>query len=103
MPDEALDQVSLARTSNPNSPMAILIEAHILMHTGRPEQARQGLTAFLRVDPRGPRSAAVIHWFAVSYYYERNYQMSVEASRRWLARYPGVPDSYRGSRQHWVS
>lgn len=93
--DEALDQVSLARASNRNSPIAILIEAHILMHTGQPEQARQGLTAFLRVDPRGPLSASAIHWFAISYYYERDYQNSVEASRRLVARYPDVPNSYR--------
>ena len=66
--DEARDQVALARASNPNSPLAILIEAQVLLHTGEPVQARQGLTACLRVDPRGPDSFGVMRVFAMSYY-----------------------------------
>jgi adenylate cyclase len=93
--DEAHDQVSLARATNPNSPLAILVEAHILMHTGQPVQARQGLMAFLRIEPRGPHHASAMHWLAVSYYYERDYARSVAASRRVVARYPDVPNSYR--------
>ncbi|HME27124.1 MAG TPA: adenylate/guanylate cyclase domain-containing protein [Acetobacteraceae bacterium] len=93
--DEARDQVSMARASNPNSHMAILIEAHILIHTGQFVPARQGLTAYLRADPRGPHNASAMHWFAVSYYYERDYAKSVEAARRALARYPDVPNNYR--------
>ena len=93
--EEAYDQVLLARTSSPNSPLAILFEAHILMHTGQPVQARQRLAVFLRVNPRGPHSAFAMHWFAVSYYYECDYARSVEAQRRVVARYPDVPNSYR--------
>jgi tetratricopeptide (TPR) repeat protein len=93
--DEAYDQVLLARASNPNSPMAILIEAHVLNYTGRPVQARQGLTAYLRADPRGPHSAQAMHQFAISYYYERDYAKSVEALRRVMARYPDAPNNYR--------
>jgi adenylate cyclase len=36
-----------------------------------------------------------MHWLAVSYYYERDYIRSVETSRRVVARYPDVPNSYR--------
>jgi adenylate cyclase len=93
--EEARDQVLMARASNPNSPLAILLEAHILIHTGEPALARQGLAAFLRVDPRGPHSVSAMHWFAVSYYYERDYARSVEASRRVVARSPDVSNSYR--------
>jgi hypothetical protein len=101
--EEARDQVLLARGSNPNSPLAILIEAHILVHTGQPVQARQGLAAFLRVDPRGPYSGMAMHWFAISYYYERDYARSVEASRRFVARYRMFRTAIGGSRRRWAS
>jgi adenylate cyclase len=93
--DKAHDQVLLARSTNPDSPLAILIEAHILMHTGQPIQARRRLMEFLRIEPRGPHNASAMHWLAVSYYYERDYIRSVETSRRVVARYPDVPNSYR--------
>jgi adenylate cyclase len=93
--DEAYDQVSLARASNPNSPMALLIEAHVLNYTGEPAQARRGLTAYLRADPRGPHSAQAMHQIAISYYYERDYTKSVEAARRVMARYPDASNNYR--------
>jgi adenylate cyclase len=93
--DKAHDQVLLARSTNPDSPLAILIEAHILMHTGQPIQARRRLMEFLRIEPRGPHNASAMHWLAVSYYYERDYTRSVETSRRVVARYPDVPNSYR--------
>jgi len=54
--DEAHDQASLARASNPNSPMAVLAEANSFLFTGRPGEARQGFIACLRIDPRGPLS-----------------------------------------------
>ena len=93
--DEAYEQVLLARASNPNSAMAILIEAHVLLFTGRAVDARQGLMACLRVDPRGPDSHWVVHQFAISYYFEGDYLKSVEAARRALARYPEVSGTYR--------
>ena len=93
--DEAYEQVLLARASNPNSAMAILIEAHVLLFTGRAVDARQGLTACLRVDPRGPDSHWVVHQFAISYYFEGDYLKSVEAARRALARHPEVSGTYR--------
>jgi adenylate cyclase len=93
--NEARDQVLLARASNPNSPTALVIEAYVLLHTGQPVPARQGLTAYLRIDPRGPFSASAMHWFAISYYYERDYLKSVEAARRTLTRYPGALQTYR--------
>lgn len=93
--DEAHEQVLVARTCNPNSSLAILIEAHLLLHAGHPAQARQGFTACLRIDPRGPHSYMAMHLFAISYYFERDYTRSVEASRRALARHPAVFGTYR--------
>jgi adenylate cyclase len=93
--DEAYDQAQLARTSGPNSPTALAIEGHVLLHTGRPAQARQALAACLRLDPRGPLSAGMMHRIAVAYYYERDYDKSAEASLRCLARYPGAVATYR--------
>jgi len=93
--DEAHDQASLARASNPNSPMAILAEANSLLFTGRPGEARQGFTACLRIDPRGPVSGWAMRQIVMSYYYERDYVSSAEAARRLVARYPGISGNYR--------
>jgi adenylate cyclase len=93
--DEACSQVSLARASNPNSPLAMLIEAQILNYKGQSAQARQGFAEYLRVDPRGPHSAQAIHQIAISYYHERDYARSVETTRRVIARYPDAPNNYR--------
>jgi adenylate cyclase len=89
--EEAQEQVQLARICNPNSPTAIAVESHLLIHTGQPAQARQGQREFLRLDPRGPLSAWVMHLVAVAYYFERDYAKSVEAARHTLARYPNYP------------
>ena len=92
---EAHDQVQLARANSPNSPTALAMEGHVLLHTGRPVQARQAMAACLRLDPRGPLSAAMLHRIAITYYYERDYDNSAEASLRCLARYPGAVATYR--------
>ncbi len=93
--EEAHQQMALARASNPNSPLVILIEAHVLLFTGQPVQARHGLTAYLRVDPRGPDSFWVMHQLTISYYFERDYDRSVETGRRALARRPEASGTYR--------
>jgi adenylate cyclase len=92
--DEARDQVLLTRAGNPNSPFVILIDAHVLLFTGHPVEARQGLAACLRLDPRGPHSFWIMHQLAISYYFERDYTASAEAARRALAWRPG-PGTYR--------
>jgi adenylate cyclase len=93
--DAAHDQVQLARTSAPNSPTALAVEGHVLLHTGQPERARQAMAMCLRLDPRGPLSASMMHRIAITYYYEQNYAQSTEASLRCLARYPGAIATYR--------
>jgi adenylate cyclase len=93
--DAAHNQVQLARASSPNSPTALAVEGHVLLHTGQPEQARHAMAACLRLDPRGPLSPAIIHRIAITYYYERDYANSAEASLRCLARYPGAVATYR--------
>jgi adenylate cyclase len=93
--DEARDLASLARASNPNSPLATLVEANRLLFTGRPVDARQGFVACLRIDPRGPLSGWAMRQIAISYYYDRDYAKSVEASRRTLAQHPNDQLSYR--------
>jgi adenylate cyclase len=93
--DEAHDQASLARASNPNSPMAVLAEANGLLFTGRPGEARQGFMACLRIDPRGPLRGWAMRQIVLSYYYERDYVGAAEAARRLVARYPGISGNYR--------
>ncbi len=93
--DEAREQVALAKTNNPNSPLAILIEAHVLLFTGQPVQAQQGLTACLRFDPRGPYSFWVMHQFTISYYFARDYSRAVEVGRRTVALHPESSSTWR--------
>jgi adenylate cyclase len=93
--DEARDQALLARTSNPNSPMAFAIEGHVLLFTGQPAEARQAFTASIRLDPRGPLSTWMAHLTAISYYFERDYVRSVEAARLILARDPSLRTTRR--------
>ena len=83
--------------------VSILIEAHLLLHAGKPAQARQGLTAYLRIDPRGPHRYLAMHLFAISYYFERDYTRSVEASRRALARIRPFSGLTRWLAARWVS
>jgi adenylate cyclase len=92
---EAREQIALARASNPNSSLAILVEAEVLLHARQPVQARQGLAACLRVDPRGLDSFGVMRVFAIAHYFERDYSKSVEAGRRRLARHPEASSTYR--------
>ena len=93
--DAAHDQIQLARNCNPNSPMVLAVQGHVLLFTGQPAQARQAYTACLRLDPRGPLSRRAMHQLATSYYYEGDYAEAVEAQRRTLARYPNVYTAYR--------
>jgi adenylate cyclase len=80
--DAAHDQIQLARNCNPNSPMVLAVQGHVLLFTGQPAQARQAYTACLRLDPRGPLSRRAMHQLATSYYYEGDYAEAVEAQRR---------------------
>jgi adenylate cyclase len=93
--EEARDQIQLARSCNPNSPMVLAAQGHLLLFTGQPGQARQAYAACLRLDPRGPLSRRAMHQLATSYYYEGDYAEAVEAQRRTLARYPNVYTAYR--------
>jgi adenylate cyclase len=93
--DDAREQVALARASNLNSPLVSLIQAHVLLFTGQPVQAREGLGTCLRVDPRGPDSYWVMHQLAISYYFEGDYIRSVEVARRAVARQPKASATYR--------
>lgn len=94
-PEEARDQVLLARTSNPNSPMALAAEGHFLLFTGQPAEARQAFTACIHLDPRSPLSEWMIHLTAISYYFERDYERSVETARHALARNPNLRTTRR--------
>ena len=93
--DGAREHLRLARTSNPGSTNMLSCEGFVLLFTGDFTQARQAVLACLRLDPRGPRTAAMMQHVAISYYYESDYAKAVEAARRTVTRYPAYHLTYR--------
>ena len=93
--NEAQEHLRLARASNPNSPIVLSSEAFVLLFSGQPDRSRQAIAAYLRLDPRGRRTASLMQLIAISYYYQRDYYKAVEAARRTVAQYPKFHLTYR--------
>jgi adenylate cyclase len=93
--NEAQEHLRLARASNPNSPIVLSSEAFVLLFSGQPDQSRQAIAAYLRLDPRGRRTASLMQLIAISYYYQLDYYKAVEAARRTVAQYPKFHLTYR--------
>ena len=93
--NEAQEHLRLARASNPNSPIVLSSEAFVLLFSGQPDQSRRAIAAYLRLDPRGRRTASLMQLIAISYYYQRDYHKAVEAAWRTAAQYPKFHLTYR--------
>jgi adenylate cyclase len=94
--EEQLSRVSLALEIDPNSQLATLVQGLFLMYTGGPSEGRAALLTVLRRDPYGPVNALpVMAQIAVSYYFEHNYEKALDAARRSVSLYPGLPITYR--------
>jgi adenylate cyclase len=93
--DECWDRITLALAIDPNSPGANFTKAGLLIFDGRPSEGRMPLLAAMRLDPHSPRGALFTTVLAASYYFERDYQSTVEVTKRALVRYPDYPRLYR--------
>jgi adenylate cyclase len=58
-------------------------------------EGRQALGVFERLSPRDASFAVTHTQIAISYYFERDYERSVEAARRLLSTHPGHTLTYR--------
>ena len=93
--DEAHEHLRLAKASNPDLPNVFACEGFVLLFSGQPAEARQAIMSYLRLDPRGPRTAVQMQLVAISHYYQRDYHKAVEAARRTVAGYPALHLTYR--------
>ena len=93
--DNALAIARQALAINPNCAYAHRIIGAVLILTGRMAEGRQALGVFERLSPRDASFAVTHTQIAISYYFERDYERSVEAARRLLSTHPGHTLTYR--------
>ena len=67
----------------------------LLAWSGRGAEARVYLGTALRLNPRDPRNALLMHQIETSDHFERDYESAVQASPRAIAAYPSYPQPYR--------
>jgi hypothetical protein len=60
-------------------------------YSGRRAEAWEPLGTALRLDPRGPIAATVVHLRAIVSYFERDYAAAEAGARRAIEDHPGVP------------
>jgi adenylate cyclase len=89
------ERLAFALACNENSTWANGIQGLLLAWSGRGAEAREYLGTALRLNPRDPRNALFMHQIETSYYFERDYENAVQASRRAIAAYPSYPQPYR--------
>ena len=87
----ALEQAERAIALNANDPSGHMAKGHVLVFARQPAAARTALNAALRLDPRGQIAMGVLHHFAVSCYFERDYAAAVAAAKRVIRTYPEFP------------
>ena len=66
-----------------------------LVFTGRLEEGRTSIQNCLRLDPLDPNRATRFLEFAVSHYFERNYEQAAQICRQAMRQYPNHAPSYR--------
>jgi adenylate cyclase len=66
-----------------------------LIFSGRQKEGLAALERSIRLDPRGPRSAARLNQVALGLYFCWEYADAVEAAKRAIRSYPDYPLPYR--------
>ena len=93
--EEGRHRAVLALEMNANSAWANYVKGQSLVFDGYPCEAREPLTAALRLDPRGPLTSHFMMLLMISHYFERDYANAIEAGLRMVSRYPELPQPYR--------
>jgi adenylate cyclase len=71
------------------------LAAGVLLNDGRTAQTREILRVVIRRSPRDPFMSTFLRFFAMSYYFERDFVNAVEAAKRAVAFEPDNPMPYR--------
>src|SRR5262249_17829572 len=93
--ESALAEAEKALAFAPNLASAHHEFGTTLIFSGRPEEGVAALEKSVRLDPRGPRSAARLNQIALGLYFCRDYLAAVEAAKRGIRSYPDFPNPYR--------
>ena len=90
----ALEEAEIAIFLNANDPQGYASKGHVLIFSGRPAEAREPLATALRLDPRGPIAAVVLHLLTIGGYLERDYATAEAVARRATRAWPEFPRPY---------
>ena len=93
--EAAWDWIRAALASSTNSSLAHGMNGTFLVWSGCPSEGRDEILAALRLNPRDPRNTYLATQIAVSHYFQREYESSVEAAKRAIVQNPGYPQPYR--------
>jgi adenylate cyclase len=85
---EAFEGANRALALNRNSTGAYRLRAVTSVLTGQYEEGRIDALTSLRLSPRDPLSGVGASYIALSYYLQRDYEMTVEVAKGCLVKYP---------------
>jgi adenylate cyclase len=81
--------------ANPNLAIAHRMLAAALIFSGNRSDGIAAAQTSLRLEPRGPSTAAVRGWIAGALYFSGDYAGCAEAARRVIRSHPGYTHPYR--------
>jgi len=84
-----------ALTFDANCAAAYGLKGTALIFSGRLEEGRASNQIGLRLDPLDPNRASRFAEFAISHYFERNYEEAIKICRQAIRQYPNHLASYR--------
>jgi len=93
--DGALAEIERALSMSPNLAIAHGHRGATLIFAGRPREGLTALETCIRLDPRDPYLAVRLLHIACGLYFCREYEASIEASKRLIRSYPDFPMIYR--------
>jgi adenylate cyclase len=95
---EMINLLGIARQAlaiDPNCARANVILGLGLIFNGRTAEGREAISVFERLTPREPSIKIARRQIVVSHYFDRDYELCVEAARRLLSADPNLPLNYR--------
>lgn len=90
-----LAEAERALTTTPNLASAHGVLAAVLLFSGRLREGLAAVQRCIRLDPRDPALAFRLNHIAIGLYFSREYEASIEASKRAIRSYPEFPLPYR--------
>jgi adenylate cyclase len=91
----ALAEAERALTTTPNLASAHGVLASVLLFSGRVSDGVAAVRRCIRLDPRDPALASRLNYLAIGLYFSREYEASVEVTKRTIRSYPEFPLPYR--------